>query len=212
MSFGSGGKALFVEGLSKSYAIAARSFTFVRRSRAVSWLKSQFPTVPALLGVILGVALKAQWDTAEATRLQRIEVQRAARSVAFELQSNLDLIGSNLDYLNKDLAAADGNAEVVPSMSVFSTVAGQTAFLRGSFDSVSIELTEQIGAVDALLDGLNQRIQQRDLYRFTNAAMNSLQIRRKILDQDLTERLGATRSAMTRLIEDVRRVRDPGHT
>jgi hypothetical protein len=108
-------KNRFLEGLSKSYAIAGRSFAFVRQSRAVSWLKSQFPTVPALLGVILGVALKAQWDTTEAARLQRIEVQRAAHSVAFELQSNLDLVNADLDYLNKDIAAADINAEFVPS-------------------------------------------------------------------------------------------------
>jgi hypothetical protein len=210
------GKARFVEGLSKSCVIAGRFFAFVRRSHAVSWLKSQFPTIPALipvlLGVILGYGLKTYGETAEAARLQRIEVQRAARSVTFELQNNLDLMGFDLDYLNKDIAASEGNTEVVQSMSMFSTVAGQMAFLRGSFDSVSIELTEQVGTVDTLLDGLNQRIQQRDLYRFTNAQMNSLQIRRKILDQDLTERLETARSAMTRLIEDVRRVRDLGNT
>jgi hypothetical protein len=205
-------KNRFLEGLSKSYAIAGRSFASVRRSRGVSWLKSQFPTIPALLGVILGVALKAQWDTAQAARLQHIEVQRAARSVAFELQSNLDFVNADLDYLDKDIAAADTNSEFVPSLYMFSTVAGQAAFLRGSFDPVSTELTEQIGTVDALLDGLNQRFQQRDLYRFTNAAMDNFQRRRKIFDQDLTERLQATRSSMTRLIEDVRRVRDPGDT
>ena len=194
------GKARFVEGLSKSYAIAGRSFAFVRRSRAVSWLKKQFPTIPTLLAVTLGVYLKAQWDTAEAARLQHIEVQRAARSVAFELQNNLDLIGFDLDYLNKDIAAAEANSEVVQSMSVFSTVAGQTTFLKGSFDSVSIELTEQVGTVYTLLDGLNQRIQQRELFRFTNGSMNKFQTSRKILDQDLTERLETARSAMTRLI------------
>jgi hypothetical protein len=91
-------------------------------------------------------------------------------------------------------------------------VAGQAVFLRGSLDPVSTELTEQIGTVDALLDGLNQRIQQRDLYRFTNAGMTNFQTRRKIFDQDLTERLETARSAMTRLIEAVRRVRDPGDT
>lgn len=205
-------KNCFLERLSKSYAIVGGSFACVRRSRAVSWLKSQFPTIPALLGVILGVVLKAQWDTAEAARLQRIEVQRAARSVALELQNNLDLMGFDLDYLSKDIAAAEENSEVVQSMSTFSTVAAQTAFLRGSFDSVSIELTEQVGTVDTLLDGLNQRLQQRDLYRFTNAPMSNFQKRRKILDQDLTERLETARSAMTRLIEDVRRVQVPGHT
>jgi hypothetical protein len=128
------------------------------------------------------------------------------------LQSNLDFVNADLDYLDKDIAAADTNSEFVPSLYMFSTVAGQAAFLRGSFDPVSTELTEQIGTVDALLDGLNQRFQQRDLYRFTNAAMDNFQRRRKIFDQDLTERLQATRSSMTRLIEDVRRVRDPGDT
>jgi hypothetical protein len=205
-------KDRFLEGLSQSYAIAGRFFAFVRRSRAVSWLTSQFPTIPALLGVILGVVLKAQWDTAAAARLQHVEVQRAARSVAFELQNNLDLVKFDLDYLNKDMAAAEGNSEVVLSMPVFSTVAGQTAFLRGSFDSISIELTEHVGTVDTVLEGLNHRIQQRDLYRFTNAPMTNFQTRRKIFDQDLTESLEVARSTMTRLIEDVGRVRDPDPT
>jgi len=95
-------KDRFLEGLSKSYAIAKRCFEFVGQSRAVSWLRSQFPTIPTLLAVILGFGLKAYWDSAEAARLQRVEVHRAARSVAFELQSNLDLVGFDLDYLARD--------------------------------------------------------------------------------------------------------------
>ena len=201
------GKDRFLEGLSKSYSIAGRSFAFVRGSRAVSWLKSQFPTVPTLLAVMLGFGLKAYWDSAEAARVQRVEVQRTARSVALELQSNLDLVGFNLDYIDQDIAAADKNLEVVPSLYVFSTVAGEAAFLKGSFELVSAELTEQIAKIDTVLDGLNQRIQQRDVYRFTNVAMSNFATTRKIFDQDLRERLVSARSSMTRLLEDVRRLR-----
>jgi hypothetical protein len=164
--------------------------------------------MPALLGVILGVALKAYWDTAAATRLQHAEVQRAARSVAAELQNNLDLVGSNLSYIDRDLAAADANEEVVTSMYAFSTVAGQAAFLKGSFEGVSIELPEQVAKVDALLDGLNLRMQQRDFYRFTNASMTNFATRRKVFDQDLKEGLESARLSMTLLLEDVRQVGD----
>jgi hypothetical protein len=124
-----------------------------------------------------------------------------------ELQIDLESLADDVGYLDKDIAASAQNSEVVIPMNQFSTVAGQTAFLKGSFEQVSIELSERVGKAYVSIEALNQRIQQREYFRFTNAAMNTYSANRKIVDQDLRERLVAEQSAITSLLEEIKKAR-----
>jgi hypothetical protein len=101
-------------------------------------------------------------------------LQRATRSVMLELQIDLKSLADDVGYLDKDIAASAQNSEVVIPVNQFSTVAGQTAFLKGSFEQVSVELSERIGKAYVYIEALNQRIQQREYFLFSNAAMNTI--------------------------------------
>jgi hypothetical protein len=177
------GKTCFIQAFTRSYANVRWAFEFIQKSRIWSWGKSQFPTLPTLLAVFFGFSLKACSDTAEAERAQRAELQRAERSVMLELQIDLESLAGDVGYLDQDIAASAQNSEMVISMNQFSTVAGQTAFLKGSFEQVSFELSERVGKVYVSIEALNQRIQQREYFRFTNAAMSTFTTRRRILSR-----------------------------
>jgi hypothetical protein len=180
-----------------------------RLGRAASWLKSASPTISALLGVVLGVALTAWWEESQANRLQRIEVQRSIRAVSLELTHNLDVATSNLDLINNDMVAAVSKMEMTLPASDFAIVIGQSVILRGVFDAVSIEASEKLSTVYSALEDLNQRVQQREFYRSTNRPMSNYNEIRKVLDNDLLGRLSDIQSAMALLQADLDRLRDP---
>ena len=181
--------------------------------RLASRLKSSFPSIPALLGILLsvgfGFGLKAWWDESQANRLQHNEIQRSVRAVSLELKHNLDVASSNLQLMNDDIVFADKNMEATLPASDFSIVVGQSLILRGVFDAVSVESSEKLSTVYSSLEGLNERLQQRELYRSTNRPMSNYDGIRKILDDDLRRRLIDIQSAMALLQEDLDRLRDP---
>jgi hypothetical protein len=189
----------------------ARSKARVRR--AASRLTSSFPTIPALLGILLsvgfGFGLKAWWDESQASRLQHNEIQRSVRAVSLELKHNLDVASSNLQLMNDDIVFADKNMEAPLPASDFSIVVGQSVILRGVFDTISVESSEKLSTVYSSLEGLDQRVQQREFYRSTNRPMTNYNEVRKILDDDLRRRLIDIQSAIALLQEDLDRLRDP---
>ena len=156
-----------------------------------------------------GFGLKAWWDKSQASRLQRNEVQRSIRAVSLELKNNLDVASSNLQMMNNDLIFADNNMKEALPASEFSIAVGQSAILRGVFDTVSVESSERLATVYSTLEGLNQRVEQRELYRATNRSFNNYSVIRKALDNNLRGRLIEAQSAMALLQEDLDRLRDP---
>jgi hypothetical protein len=183
--------------------------TFKPKSRIRAWLKSLFPTVPTLVSVAFGFGLKAWWDESQAKQLQHIETQRAFRALNLELQQNIDTSASNMQIVDNDIVASDRHEEEIIPMSQLSVVEGQAVALRGSLESVSIEQSAKLSVVYASIVILNQVIQRRELYSLTNQSMGNFDRRRKLIDSDLRARLIDTRTAMTLLQEDLRRLRGP---
>jgi hypothetical protein len=139
--------------------------------------------IPSLIGILLGFALATSWDLWKTHRDQSEELFRAARAVYQELTANSESIKFNLSYLDTDISAAQSNSEVVPPMFNFVTTAGDTAYLKGSFEYRSVEMAVELRKIYSSLYFLNKRIEQREMYRFTNSAMSNFGTRRIILDQ-----------------------------
>ena len=81
--------------------------------------------------------------------------------------------------------------------------------MTSRLETVSNATSERLATVYISLDSLNKRIQQREFYRYTNKPMTNYDQSRKIIDNDIRGRLIDMRTAMTLLLEDLDRLRDP---
>jgi hypothetical protein len=175
-----------------------------RSSRVLPYCKSvvrPFGNVfPTLFSVAFGFCLAVSWDLWKTHRDQRDELFRAARAVHQELAADLEAIKSNLIYLDKDIAASQAHEEVVQPMSNLVTVAGDTAYLKGSFEYKSIDLSMKLRSLYSTISTTNKRIEQRDLYRMTNAAMSNFSTRRKIWDEIIRADFVSQQDAISKFI------------
>jgi hypothetical protein len=153
----------------------------------------------SLLGVVVGFVLAISWDQWKTHSDQQTEFLRAARSVYQELIADSAAIKFDIQYLETDLAAAQSNSEVVLSMQNLMTVAGDTAYLKGSFEYRSVEMAIKLRTLCSSLSSINRRIEQREFYRLTNAAMDDFQRRRSIIDAAIKDEL-VTQQKSRRLI------------
>lgn len=158
----------------------------------------------ALVSVVIGFGLAIGWDQYKATRDEKLELARAERSVSQEIAVNLGLIQSNLEMLNADIAAADRKEEVILPLDPFLLAAGQTAYLKGSLESNSMNLALHLRQIYSDLEIVNQRINARDLYRATNGAMSNFGIRRKAMNEDIKFRLEQLKPALNALAVELK--------
>jgi hypothetical protein len=163
--------------------------------------------IPSLIGVGLGFALATSWDLWKTHRNQRNELLRAVRAVHQELITDSELIKSNLSYLDTDITAAQANSEVVAPMPNFLTTAGDTAYLKGSFEYQSIEMASQLRAIYSSLYFINKRMEQREFYRLTNAAMSNFNTRRKMLNEFIRADLVTQQGAIDKFIAELKDAR-----
>jgi hypothetical protein len=64
-----------------------------------------------------------------------------------ELIADSEAIKFDVQYLEADIAAAQSNSEIVPPMQDLVTVAGDTAYLKGSFEDHSVELSIKLRTI-----------------------------------------------------------------
>ena len=146
-------------------------------------------TIVAVLAVVLGFVLGTGWDVIKTWRTDRTELARAIRTVDQEIDINHRVIANDTDFLRNDDVASDNNQEIVGPLDVFKTTAGEVAFLKGSFENKSVELSLQVRDAYTTLAVLNREIESREMYRATNAAMTNYNVRRKILNGYIERRL-----------------------
>ena len=140
----------------------------------------------SLIGVFVGLAITFAWDFWKTSRDRQAELLRATRSVDQEARNNLGVIANDLLALRNDDIAADDRKEVVtPAVVPLLTSAGDAAYLGGSFEGYSIDLSKSIGDVYTISYLINKRIEARDFYRFTSQAMDNFSVRRKIINSEL---------------------------
>jgi hypothetical protein len=161
--------------------------TFIADSISSRVLRRVGPGVFAsLIGVFVGFSITFAWDALKTSRDRQAELLRAARSVDRETQNNIAVISNDIFTLTNDDVAAETHQEVVtPPVIPLLTSAGETAYLHGSFEVYSIDLSIAIGDVYAGNYIINKRIEGRDFYRLANQAMGNYSERRKMLNTEL---------------------------
>jgi hypothetical protein len=152
--------------------------------------------VIGLMGVVIGFTLALGWDIWQDYRHVKAELHRAARSIEQELSTDLALLSTDLGLLSEDTKAADGQREVVQPLELLSTAAGETAYLRGSLEADSVELTIKLRTVYSSISILNRRIEHREAYRLTNGAKTNYHGRRKLINQDLKQLIEENRNGI----------------
>ena len=152
--------------------------------------------VIGLMGVVIGFTLAFGWDIWQDYRHVKVEIYRAARGIEQELSTDLALLSTDLGLLSEDTKAADGQREVVQPLELLSTAAGETAYLRGSLEADSVELTIKLRALYSSISILNRRIENREAYRLTNGAKSNYHGRRKLMNQDLQQLIEETRNGI----------------
>jgi hypothetical protein len=184
-----------------SFLAAILLIIFITDSISSRVLRRVGPGVFAsLVGVLVGVSVTIAWDAWKTSQERRIELLRAARDVDQENQTNLGLIANDLFALTNDDAAADKGCEVVtPPVMPLLTSAGETAYLRGSFEIYSTDLAVVVGNVNSFNYLINKRIEGRDFYRFTNQAMDNFGRRRKLINTELERILREQERLLKRL-------------
>jgi hypothetical protein len=160
----------------------------------------------SLLGVLIGFSLSVASDYWKFYHAQQAELRRATTSVDQEVDNNLQLISGDLDILDQDNAAPTGQ-EVVRPISSLLTSAGETAYLHGSFDSFSKDLSVKLGNTYSSLFVLNKRIEGREMYRLTNQSMDNYDRRRKLINIDIDFLLRKAHDDLTALHIDLSKVK-----
>ena len=170
-----------------SYLTAILLVTFITDSISSRVLRRVGPGVFAsLVGVFVGSGITFAWDIWKTSRDQHTELLRAARSVDHETQTNLGIITNDLFALTNDDVQADMHSEVItPAVAPLLTSAGETAYLKGSFELYSSNFSISVGDIYTINYLINKRIEARDFYRFTNQAMDNYETRRKMLNNEL---------------------------
>jgi hypothetical protein len=123
------------------------------------------------------------------------------------LIADSEAIKFDIKYLETDLAAAQSNSEVVLPMQNLTTVSGDTAYLKGSFEYRSVETAIKLRTIYSSLSAINRRIEQRELYRLTNAAMSNFQARRSIMDAAIKDPLVTQQKAIDSFIAELKNTR-----
>jgi hypothetical protein len=109
----------------------------------------------SLIGVLVGFSLTLGWDLWKRSDDRHAELLRAKRSVEQEINTNLILIATDLS-----LFAPHPNPDTSPSsMTPLFTSAGETAYLKGSFEPYSVDLSVELGNVYSSIYILNKRIE-----------------------------------------------------
>jgi len=161
--------------------------------------------IGSLLGVAVGFGLATSWDLWKTYRDHQSELFRAARTVNQELIADSEVMKLDIEYLETDIAAAQSNKEVVLPMQNVATVAGDTAYLKGSLDYQSVELSIKLRTIYSSLSSINRRIEQREFYRMTNAAMSNFGSRRTMIDAALKDELMAEQKAVESFIGELKK-------
>jgi hypothetical protein len=130
-----------------------------------------------------------------------------ARAVHQELIANSDAIKTNISYLDQDTFGAKAQKEIVAPMLNLFTVAGDTAYLKGSFEYQSEEMAIKLRKLYSALYLVKRRIAQRELYRLTNAAMTNFDTRRIILNEGIKADLITQQVAIKNFIKELEKVR-----
>jgi len=123
------------------------------------------------------------------------------------LIADSEAIKFDIKYLETDLAAAQSNSEVVLPTQNLTTVSGDTAYLKGSFEYRSVETAIKLRTIYSSLSAINRRIEQRELYRLTNAAMSNFQARRSIMDAAIKDPLVTQQKAIDSFIAELKNTR-----
>jgi hypothetical protein len=160
-----------------------------------------------LVGVLIGSALTIGFTYWTSHKAEQTELMRAAKSVAHEVDINIQLIDSNLETLAQDNIAADQQMEVVRPLASLLTSAGETAYLHGSLDPYSKDLTVRLGDTLASLSMLNKRIEGREMYRLTNQAMGNYSTRRKLINADIQTIFAQALNDLTNLYSELTKVK-----
>jgi hypothetical protein len=160
--------------------------------------------VIGLMGVVIGFALAVGWDIWNDYRSVKAELHRAARSIQQELGTDLELLSTDLGLLSEDTKAAAGQREVVQPLELLSTAAGETAYLRGSLEADSVELTIKLRTVYSSISILNRRIEYREAYRLTNGAKSNYHGRRKLINQDLQQLIEEIRVGINAFLAELK--------
>ena len=93
-------------------------------------------------------------------------------------------------------------------MQNLTTVSGDTAYLKGSFEYRSVETAIKLRTIYSSLSAMiNRRIEQRELYRLTNAAMSNFQARRSIMDAAIKDPLVTQQKAIDSFIAELKNTR-----
>jgi hypothetical protein len=160
-----------------------------------------------LIGVLIGSALTIGFTLWTSHNTERAEMLRAARSVAHEVGIDIQLIDGDLDILRHDNEAADQHSEIVRPLSSLLTSAGETAYLHGSLDLYSKDMTVRLGDSLASLSVLNNRIEGREMYRLTNQAMDNYSQRRRIINTDMQNLFAKALNDLTNLFLELNKVK-----
>jgi len=147
-----------------------------------------------LVGVLIGSALTIGFTLWTSHNTQQTELMRATTSVDQEVETDIRLISEDMYFLTTDDVAIDrGEGEVVQALSSLLASAGETAYLHGSFDPFSKDLTIRVGNVYSAISVLNKRIDAREMYRVANQSMDNYHHRRRLINSDMEVRLQQVR-------------------
>ena len=161
--------------------------------------------IGSLLGVAVGFGLATSWDLWKTHRDHQSELFRAARTISQELTGDSEVMKLDIEYLETDMAAGQSHREMVLPMENVVTVAGDTAYLKGSLDYQSVELSIELRTIYSSLSSINRRIEQREFYRMTNGAMSNYDTRRSVIDAALKDELVAQTKAVDSFIRELKK-------
>ncbi|HEV7352184.1 MAG TPA: hypothetical protein VGN74_03545 [Brevundimonas sp.] len=138
-----------------------------------------------LVKVVGGGVVGLMGATVNATLKSRAERRRMTRSVVREIFLVHQQIETNIKLLEQDNVAAKANNEVVQPPGPLMLAAVTAAAMSGTFagQDIDIDLYFSMGAVNIV----NDQIERREHYRFSNAAMCNFSARRSMINDLLLE-------------------------
>jgi hypothetical protein len=158
----------------------------------------------ALLATIVGFAFGTAYDSWRRSGETRAELVRAIRSIEQEISIDNKLIDNNINILTKDIEVSSDGKEVVAPPDTLLTMAGDMAYLKGSFEIQSIDFAMRLREIYSSLILTNNRIQARELYLFTSESMSNFGTRRSIIDGQILELLTRNKTDLTGLLANLK--------
>jgi hypothetical protein len=142
--------------------------------------------IQTLMSVLLGFGFAATWDVWKLRRQQVSDAKAASKNVRTEFAANVHSLQENVKMTTADSAAAREDKEVVAPLQRLSVAALESAIVRASIEPFSSALHLALMRAYQNAFVINNRIEFRELYRATNAAMSNFANRREMINDALT--------------------------